>query len=813
VTTTADTTGGDGLCSLREAVIRSNTDVSIDGECAPGPPGADVIVLGPGTFRLARAGRGEDNGQTGDLDLIGPVEIVGAGVSATTIDAAGIDRVMEARPGSQVTIRGVRITGGAADPGVTGPSTTLPGQGILGGTGTPGACGGGILATTAALRISDSAIAGNAAGAGGQGTTETGPTGLLGRGGSGGPGGAGGGICIIGGAFTLSGVTVSANRAGAGGGGGNGFGGGGQAAAGGVGAGGAGGSGEGGSGGDGGRGGGVNVVAGGALTVSGSRIDGNRAGDGGSAGNGSGGVGGGGGSTGPGGIGLAGGGGDGGGGGGLWIAGPATVSRSLIDANGSGAGAIGGVGVSTTAALGGDGGPGGDGGGIGSTGATLALSDVTITDNSTGGGGGGGAHSAAPAVKNGAGGAGGQGGGVFSSGPLIVGHATLVRNGSGAAGSGALGAVSGARGSRGVPGSGSSGAVRASGSSTISRSIIAGNACDTTSIPIVDDTLNIAFQAPGCIGSPLDPRLGPLAANGGPTPTMRPGPGSPAIDREPAGAGCSATDQRGALRPGGAACDVGAFEIVLPVATTGGASPVGGSSATVAGTVDTRGLDTAYRVEFGATTAYGRQVAASATGAPAPTALSVPLTGLTPVTTYHYRLVAIGPDGTATGVDRTFTTTTATVVGGPGAPRVTRLTVAPRAFAVVPRGASLRPPAPGRIGFGSRISFVLSEPAAVRIVIQRNVAGHRVRRAGRVRCVALAPARRVARAQRCVVRSARGTLRVARARGASRVTLTGRLGNRTLAPGSYRVVVTATDATGARSLPARAPFTVLRRKG
>ncbi|MBJ7456422.1 MAG: hypothetical protein JHC74_10220 [Thermoleophilia bacterium] len=469
--------------------------------------------------------------------------------------------------------------------------------------------------------------------------------------------------------------------------------------------------------------------------------------------------------------------------------------------------------MSTTAALGGDGGSGGEGGAIGSTGGTLALSDVTISDNSTGGGGGGGAHSTAPVIRNGAGGAGGQGGGIFSSGPLVVGHATIVRNGSGSAGSGALGALSGARGSRGTPGSGLSGAVRASGSSTITRSILAGNSCDTTSIPVVDDTLNIAFQAPGCIGASIDPRLGPLAGNGGPTFTMRPGAGSPAIDREPAGATCSATDQRGALRPGGAACDVGAFEIAPPGVSTGGVSALAGSSATVGGVVDTRGLETGYRVEFGTTTAYGRQVAASAAGAPAPTTVSVPLAGLTPVTTYHYRLVATGPDGTATGVDRTFTTTAGAVAGGPGAPRITRLMVSPRAFAAVPRGASLRPPAPGRIALGTRISFVLSEPAAVRIVIQRNVAGHRVRRGARVRCVALAPPRRVARAQRCVVHPTRGTLRVARARGATRVRLTGRFGARALAPGSYRVVVTATDATGARSRPVRAPFTVLRRAG
>jgi hypothetical protein len=63
-----------------------------------------------------------------------------------------------------------------------------------------------------------------------------------------------------------------------------------------------------------------------------------------------------------------------------------------------------------------------------------------------------------------------------------------------------------------------------------------------------------------------DPRLGVLADNGGATPTHALSNGSPAIDAgSPAspgssGAACAAYDQRGFLRPLGAACDIGAFE-------------------------------------------------------------------------------------------------------------------------------------------------------------------------------------------------------------------------------------------------------------
>ncbi len=57
-----------------------------------------------------------------------------------------------------------------------------------------------------------------------------------------------------------------------------------------------------------------------------------------------------------------------------------------------------------------------------------------------------------------------------------------------------------------------------------------------------------------------NPRLGPLADNGGPTDTLVLLPGSPAIN---AGGpvGCPATDQRGVPRPQGH-CDIGAFELV-----------------------------------------------------------------------------------------------------------------------------------------------------------------------------------------------------------------------------------------------------------
>jgi hypothetical protein len=68
-----------------------------------------------------------------------------------------------------------------------------------------------------------------------------------------------------------------------------------------------------------------------------------------------------------------------------------------------------------------------------------------------------------------------------------------------------------------------------------------------------------------------NPMLGLLAANGGQTETMALALGSPAIDGADPTA-CPATDQRGVSRPQGSVCDIGAFELVPPLATTGAAS-------------------------------------------------------------------------------------------------------------------------------------------------------------------------------------------------------------------------------------------------
>lgn len=115
----------------------------------------------------------------------------------------------------------------------------------------------------------------------------------------------------------------------------------------------------------------------------------------------------------------------------------------------------------------------------------------------------------------------------------------------------------------------------------------------------------------------------------------------------------------------------------LPTVTTGSASAVTASSATVAGTANPNGVATKYHIDYGTTSGYetatSEQSAGSGTSA---VPVSANLTKLKPGTTYHYRVVATTPTGNAIGEDKTFRTAsptikTVTFTGTPAEPTVT----------------------------------------------------------------------------------------------------------------------------------------------
>jgi len=103
----------------------------------------------------------------------------------------------------------------------------------------------------------------------------------------------------------------------------------------------------------------------------------------------------------------------------------------------------------------------------------------------------------------------------------------------------------------------------------------------------------------------------------------------------------------------------GALASTVPVVSTGAASAVGASSATLAGTVNPEGQATAYAFQWGLTASYGFETplpAVSAGSGSAAISVSATLSSLAGGTVYHYRVIAISSAGTAVGADESFTT-------------------------------------------------------------------------------------------------------------------------------------------------------------
>jgi phosphodiesterase/alkaline phosphatase D-like protein len=107
--------------------------------------------------------------------------------------------------------------------------------------------------------------------------------------------------------------------------------------------------------------------------------------------------------------------------------------------------------------------------------------------------------------------------------------------------------------------------------------------------------------------------------------------------------------------------------LVLPVALAQGAaaptvstdSPkdVTSTTATFNGKVNPNGEPTNYAFDWGMTTAYGQETTITSAGtSSASKTVTAAVTGLTPGTTYHYRITASNASGTSVGSDAAFTT-------------------------------------------------------------------------------------------------------------------------------------------------------------
>jgi hypothetical protein len=251
--------------------------------------------------------------------------------------------------------------------------------------------------------------------------------------------------------------------------------------------------------------------------------------------------------------------------------------------------------------------------------------------------------------------------------------------------------------------------------------------------------------------------------------------------------------------------DIGAdeFQPEPRVMTGAGTSPEP-DSGTITGLVTPMGAGTTYRFEWGATAAYGQTTPVQeAGGGLEPVDVSASLTGLTPNTTYHYRLVATNPGGTTVGENRYFTTLP---TPAPPAPALSGLAVGPRTFAIGSRLPTLLP-ARKRPPTGTTISFTLSHPATAKLVFFRIESGRRV--GGKCRTRSRSNAKRPRCTRKVAVRTA---LSVPARAGLNRVRFQGRIGSRQrLGYGQHELVAVATDANGRSSAPRRTGFKIVKR--
>jgi uncharacterized repeat protein (TIGR01451 family) len=229
--------------------------------------------------------------------------------------------------------------------------------------------------------------------------------------------------------------------------------------------------------------------------------------------------------------------------------GPLTVANSTISGNSaSGAGGAictqgSGTTITDTAFSGNS---ADSGGGIFVNAGFLTVTNSTFSENSAGGFGGGGIRNQGILTVTNATFSGnsttGDGGGIRNAGVATVTNATFSGNSA----------------------SGGGGIHNAAGTLTLRNTIVANSSSGgNCSGAITDGGGNLQYPGMDC-GATItsaDPMLDPagLQDNGGPTLTIALQPGSPAIDT--AVPPCPPTDQRGVLRPQGAGCDIGAFEL------------------------------------------------------------------------------------------------------------------------------------------------------------------------------------------------------------------------------------------------------------
>lgn len=135
--------------------------------------------------------------------------------------------------------------------------------------------------------------------------------------------------------------------------------------------------------------------------------------------------------------------------------------------------------------------------------------------------------------------------------------------------------------------------------------------------------------------------------------------------------GYQSLTKRISVRIGDVHADYALRRINWPSATTGVAQAMA-SAATLTGTANPNGFSTVCRFQYGSTTSYGMNSGSKSIGSGTTDVnVNIPISGLVPGSTYHYRLEVQSTEGTCYGIDRSFTTETVSPTVHTGAASMT----------------------------------------------------------------------------------------------------------------------------------------------
>jgi hypothetical protein len=229
-----------------------------------------------------------------------------------------------------------------------------------------------------------------------------------------------------------------------------------------------------------------------------------------------------------------------------------------------------------------------------------------------------------------------------------------------------------------------------------------------------------------------------------------------------------------------------------PEATTTAATNLGETGASLNGTLAAGGSAKAY-FQYGTSATYGASTSTQSVGASAsPSPLAAAIGGLVPGTIYHFRLVAENSGGVAYGDDQTFTTAahgepSKPPCCGPDPGKPPRVLLVQNVRQSKTRWREGNRPATvsrAKTPIGTTFSFSLNEQATVTFSFTRRVSGRTV---------------------------TAGKLTFTGHDGTNKVAFQGRVSPRkTLKPGRYTLVITATASDGTRSAAKSLGFTIVK---